>query len=287
MTKIAILTETSADLTPRQKEYKCIFQIPLYIIMDGKAYKEEEDISSADYYRQIDQMDEIPKTSQATPYDFKEKFESIFEQNYDHIIVITLSKKLSGTYQSACLAAEDYPEQVSVFPSQTGSVGEGLLVEAAGRMVEAHYSLEEILRELDRLDQAGQLSAALVSIENLVKGGRVPKMAGRLQSFLGLKFAFNLKNGQLHFLKHSRRLNRVLEAMENDFENWYQQQNGPCQVALFHVNDPEQGQKFLKAFKDKFPEVPVELQALGPVIGTHASTGALGMAAIPLVEYEK
>lgn len=285
MSKIAILTETSTDLTDKQKANPHIFQIPLYVMVEGKAYKENIDISHEDYYARIETLDSLPKTSQATPEDFNQAIQSILDQGYDHVIIITISEKLSGTYQSAALAAKDFADRVTVYGTQTGSVGEGLIVEAAAKMAEKGYSLEDIVQEVRYLDAHNQLSAVVVSIENLVKGGRVPKIAGGIQSFLGLKLVVNVRDGKLNFLKHSRSMKRALDAMEKDFDEWKDQLGQDVKAIIFHVNDPDQGQAYLQDFQSRFPEVEVELASLGPVIGTHGSTGAIGLAAIPLKDY--
>lgn len=280
MSKIAILTETTADLTDRQKLMPHLYQIPLYILFGEESYKENIDISHQEYYQRMEEIDYLPTTSQPTPADFMVKYEEILNEGYDEIIVITMSSKLSGTNQSALIAAEDL-ENVHVFNTRMASFGEALMVEQACHLVEKGVSSEQILNHLKVLDEETKLLAMLVTLGNIVKGGRLPKAAAAIQSFLGLKFIIRLGDGKVSLVKQTRTENKGFQAMAKEFKKALAKSDQPLKATIAHVNSPETGQALLDYMSEQFPEVSFEVTSLGPVIGTHAGNGAAGLAWLP------
>ena len=280
MSTIAILTETTADLTERQKLLPDLYQIPLYILFGNESYKENIDISHQEYYQKMEEIDYLPTTSQPTPADFMAKYEEILKQGYDEIIVITMSSKLSGTNQSAVLAAEDF-ENVHVFNTRMASFGEGLIVEQACRLVEEGASSGEILDHLKILDEETKLLAMLVTLDNIVKGGRLPKAAASIQSFLGLKFIIRLGEGKVSLVRQTRTESKGFQAMAKEFEKARAESDQPLKAVIAHVNSPESGRELLDYMNEQFPEVDFEITSIGPVIGTHAGNSAVGLGWLP------
>lgn len=280
MSKIAILTETTADLTDRQKLMPHLYQIPLYILFGKESYKENIDISHQEYYHRIEEINYLPTTSQPTPGDFRSKYEEILNEGYDEIIAITMSSKLSGTNQSAMMAAEGL-KNVHVFNTRMASFGEGLIVEQACHLIEKGASSEQILNHLKVLDEETKLLAMLVTLDNIVKGGRLPKAAATIQSFLGLKFIIRLGEGKISLVKQTRTENKGFQAMAKEFEKALSKSEQPLKATIAHVNSPETGQALLEYMSEQFPEVNFEVASIGPVVGTHAGNGAAGLAWLP------
>lgn len=280
MSKIAILTETTADLTDRQKQLPHLYQIPLYILFGEESYKENIEITHQEYYQRMEEIDYLPTTSQPTPSDFRMKYEEILGGGYDEIIVITMSSKLSGTSQSAALAAEDL-QNVHVFNTRMASFGEGLIVEQACHLAENGASSGQIMTHLKVLDEETELLAMLVTLDNVVKGGRLPKAAATIQSFLGLKFIIRLRDGKVSLIKQTRTENKGFQAMAKEFEKALAESDQPLKATIAHVNSSETSQELLDYMSKKFPEVNFDLTSVGPVIGTHAGKGAAGLAWLP------
>ncbi len=283
MSKIAILTETAADLTDRQKQLDHVFQIPLYILFQDEAYKENEEITADQYFERLDQVDYLPTTSQPTPGDFQEKYQEILALGYEDIIVITLSSELSGTYQSASLAARDYLN-VHVINTSFATMAEALIVEQAQRMVVSGLEVEEIVSRIKEVNEETRFYAVLVTLENIVKGGRLPKIANTLTSLLGLKFIISFSEGKLSFLKQVRTINRGMEFMERELAKAMAHSKYPIRVSVAHIDNLDEAKKFKERLESNFADLEVEISSIGPVIGTHGGKGAFGIGWVPVID---
>lgn len=194
-----IIVDSTADLIDSLKERVQI--VPLTINFGDKEYADGVDINHKMFYEMLIESDVLPTTSQATPAKFTEVFEQISPD--DDAIVITLSQKLSGTYQSATIAAEDF-DNVYVVDSNSVAIGLGILVEYALHCVESGMSAKEIVDALNEKKKKVCLIALLDTLEYLKKGGRISSTVAFAGGLLNIKPVISVKDGEITMLGKAR-----------------------------------------------------------------------------------
>src|SRR5690625_1444966 len=176
---IGIVTDTSCNFTPEEAEELGIHLIPLDVIFEDRTYVDAFEITTEEFYQKMSEADELPTTSQPAMGEFVKVYEEIVD-DYDQIISIHLSGELSGTVNTARMAAEHVDsEKIKVYDTKLVSILSRYLVLEAKRLVDQGASLETII---NRLDDARTKTFAYIVIENLdnvIQGGRVPKLEGK------------------------------------------------------------------------------------------------------------
>ena len=170
MSNIAIITDSASDI--KQNNNKNITVLPLTVSFDDNHYKDGVDLTPDDFYMKLIESSTLPKTSQISPYDFEQAYDNLLK-SVDKIIVVTLSSKLSGTYQSACIAASEYEDKVYVVDSENVTVGEQILVDYAVSLINKNICVEDIVKQLNTMKKRIRLVALLDTLEYLKKGGRI------------------------------------------------------------------------------------------------------------------
>ncbi|MDE5591037.1 MAG: DegV family protein, partial [Acetatifactor sp.] len=167
---IHIITDSASDIKTTERENLTI--IPLTITFGETEYQDGVTLTHKQFYEMLIENDTLPVTSQIPPFLFEEAIKKAVAQG-DEVITITLSAKLSGTWQSAMIAAENYPGFIYVVDSENVSIGEHILVEYALRLVDSGLSAAEIVEKLNLLKKRIRLVALLDTLEYLKKGGRI------------------------------------------------------------------------------------------------------------------
>ena len=171
--KTQIIIDSTTDLA--QQYAGQVLTAPLIVSFGDIQYQDGIDLTRNAFYEKLEAEDILPKTSQPSPATFENLYRQVREKGMDGI-VITLSAELSGTDQSACIAAQDYPE-ISVIDSQNVAVGTGILVQYAIECANAGMSREQLVEELERKKKDICLVAMLDTLEYLMKGGRLSRTA--------------------------------------------------------------------------------------------------------------
>lgn len=221
MSKIRIVTDSTADLTPQLVERYQIEVVPLDVFVNGKAYKDKIDITNDEFYKILRSAKELPATSQPSPAVFAETYRKLAAEGAEHIISIRISCDLSGTYQSSVLAAGIVQDEVTVhnFDSRSATMGLGLVVLSVARMVEEGKELEEVLSALETVIKKLDLYFLLDSLDNLHKGGRIGKASHLFGTLLNIKPVLNLSNGVISAYekvrgnKENKALERLIEIL--------------------------------------------------------------------------
>lgn len=272
---IRIITDSASDLTKEEILEDNIDVIPLHITIGGKEYLDRVDITSEEFFKKLIENTELPKTSQATPISFINEFEKFPD---DEIICITMSKKLSGTYQSACVAASDF-DNVCVIDSENVTVGQKILVKLAARLIKEGKSFKEIVDTLNQKKENIKLIALLDTLEYLKKGGRISAVTAVIGTFLNVKPVVEIKKGEVKILGKARGSkmgnNKLREKIEEyggiDFEM-------PFSLAYSGL-DNSLLMKYIEDSKDVYPEnTSFDITLIGSTIGTHVGPGAIAVA---------
>src|SRR5690606_15060318 len=216
--KIKIVTDSTADLTNEMIEKYGISVLPLKIYMNGTTYIDRVDITPSEFIEKMKQAEELPKSSQPSVGEFLELYDRLAEES-DEIISIHVAGALSGTVQTARLAAEQSKGKVTVVDSEFISKALAYQVLEAAQMAKKGSKIEEILERLAHVRKNTKLYVLLSTLENLVKGGRIGKGTGLIGSLLKIKPIAALENGVYTPIKVVRSYAQAVKQLANRFKD--------------------------------------------------------------------
>lgn len=274
--KTRIITDSTADLMKESKERVHI--VPLTVCFGEEEYIDGVTIDHKEFYQKLVETDVLPTTSQATPAAFEKEYE-LASQAGEAAVVITISSKLSGTYQSAMIAAEEY-ENVYVVDSGTGAVGSGILTEMALRYLDAGMDAQTIAQKLNEDKQKIVIVALVDTLEYLKKGGRISKTVAFAGSVLNIKPVLSVIDGEINLLGKARGSkmgnNLLVQEIEKsggvDFSK-------PVLLGYTGLSDALL-LKYIEDSKHVWEQglSQVRYTTMGSVIGTHVGPGAVAVA---------
>ena len=194
--KIKLIYDSMCDIPEEINNKEFVEMIPLTINIDGKEYKDGIDFTKEEFYNILNNSNSLPKTSQVTYIDFKEKFEKYTKEGYD-VICITGSSKASGTYQSANLAKADVEGNIYIFDSLFLSLGSGQYIIKASHLIEeGDVSASEIVEELEKLRASVNLLFVPFTLEYLKQSGRLPSVVSFVGNMLSIKPICSMQDGK-------------------------------------------------------------------------------------------
>ena len=272
----AVVLDSTADLPDPQGRHPNWRLVPLYVRFGDETFREYVDISPEEFYRRLRESSVPPKSSQPSPADFQAAFESLSE--YEQILCVVLSAKISGTYESARLAAEEMGEgRVKVIDSGVTSGGTVILADAIQRALEAGTDQAEIDALVERFKQERGLLFTVDTLEYLIRGGRIGRAAGLAGQLLSVKPILILDDGEVAPLKRVRGRGKAIAELASIFEA--ESKDGPSlHVGVGHAEAPEDAEDLVQRVQAARPQASLDLLVtLGPVIGTHGGPGTLGL----------
>lgn len=275
--KVNIIVDSTADITEDVKERLTV--VPLTLRFGDEEYIEGVTIQKKEFYQKLIESDVLPKTSQAVPADFSDIFEKIAAAG-ESAVVITLSSKLSGTWQSAMIAAREYEDSVYVVDSRNVAIGAAILAKLALRLVDEGMGAREIAERLEKEREKICLIAMLDTLEYLKKGGRISAAAAFAGGVLSIKPVVCIRDGEIVILgkaRGSKQGNNLLVSEIRktggiDFTK-------PILLGYTGLDDTLL-QKYIEDSKALWEEgiSSLETTMIGSVIGTHAGPGAVAVA---------
>lgn len=275
--KVNIIVDSTADITEDMKERLTV--VPLTLRFGDEEYIEGVTIQKKEFYQKLIESDVLPKTSQAVPADFSDIFEKIAAAG-ESAVVITLSSKLSGTWQSAMIAAREYEDSVYVVDSRNVAIGTAILAKLALRLVDEGMGAREIAERLEKEREKICLIAMLDTLEYLKKGGRISAAAAFAGGVLSIKPVVCIRDGEIVILgkaRGSKQGNNLLVSEIRktggiDFSK-------PILLGYTGLDDTLL-QKYIEDSKALWEEgiSSLETTMIGSVIGTHAGPGAVAVA---------
>ncbi len=271
MGKIKIMTDSASSLPDFLVEKLNIEVVKIPVSCEG----EDIPTDTLDEFYQILQVGKLPKTSAPAPGDFLEKFREVLK-DYDTIISIHISGKVSATYQSACLAREMLPEKdIHVIDSNNISMATGFMVLTAARKVIEGWTVDDIVPLLDKIkDRVGGM-VVLPTLKYLAKSGRVSQVQALLGNILSIKPILVINSGEVKVIDKTRSvgssLNRMLELAQGRLGK------SRLQVAVIHSNAVEKAGEFLDKVKDRFNCSQSFISEMGPGLAVHGGPNMIGL----------
>lgn len=274
--KTRIIIDSTSDLTPEIKAQ--VHTVPLTVHFGDEEYIDGVTIDHKAFYEKLIETDVHPTTSQATPTAFEEEYEKAKKAG-ESAVVITLSSNLSGTYQSAVIAAEEY-ENIYVVDGGSVAIGGGILVERALQLLEEGYSAKELAAKLEEEKERIIIVALVDTLAYLKKGGRISKTVAFAGAVLNIKPVLSVTSGQIQILGKARGSkqgnNLLVQEIEKaggvDFSK-------PVLLGYTGLSDI-----LLKKYIEDSKALwegnleDIRYTSVGSVIGTHAGPGAVAVA---------
>jgi DegV family protein with EDD domain len=279
MKKIAFVTDSTAYLTPEQKEKYNITVVPLSVIFEGKAYREGEDLGTAEFYDRMAASKTLPTTSQPPVGEFVAAFERLLK-DHDTVMCLLLSGQLSGTVRSAETAASMVDGNVIVVDSRIASYGiAGPLLDGA-ELARRGGTPEEIVALWQRAIENTTARFVLDTLDNLHKGGRIGGAAAVFGALLQIKPILTIRDGRVELFEKVRTHKRAMERILNEFHE-VASQGTPLRVGVVHAQREADAIALKNQLVEQHPNIYAEVAELGPVIGVHTGPGLLALIYYP------
>ena len=273
---VKIITDSTSDLSLEEVKKLGVEFVPLKVNFGEKSYLDKIELTSEAFFKMLTTSDVHPTTTLANPEQFSQLFNKYPK---DDIIVITLSSKLSGTFQSATLA-KNMVDRTNIHLVDTGSVSMGvnLMVREAVKMLKAGKNAKQIFEGLEKLKEKLRVIAVFDTLKYLVKGGRISKAKALIATVANLKPIMAVKNGEISAVGKSRGVLKsgleVLRIMDTS-----DPLDPKYPVVFGHTLVEENLNPFKKVLLEKY-KVENITTVIGSVVGTHAGPGAYGIAYI-------
>jgi DegV family protein with EDD domain len=278
---VKIVTDTLSDITFDLAEKLGVSVVPLYVRFGEEMYRDRVDISSQDFYRRLVNEPKLPSTTQPTPNDFADVYKKLAQET-DEILVIVVSSKLSGTYQSATQAKEMVKGKcrIEIVDSMQVAMGMGLIVISAVKAVKDGANLTKAAEMARKAISRTHLIAYFDTLKYLAKGGRIGKAQGLLGSVLSVKPILTVREGEMAPLTRVRSLAAGLDYLYSVAAS-YSKIEG---LALEHATTPADADKLIERLDKIYPKAQIIRSVISPVIGTYSGPNAL---ALTVLEAEK
>ena len=272
---VRIITDSTVDLSAKARAR--IHAVPLSVRFGETEYQDGVTITPEHFYEMLVSSQELPTTSQPTPAAFEDAFREAAEAG-DEVVCITIASKLSGTYQSATIASEEFPGKVFVVDSRTAAIGAGVLAEYALELADQGMTGEEILQELIRKRKQIRLYFMVDTLEYLKKGGRLSSTVALVGGLLNIKPILHLdETGEIKMLSTARGLKKAFATLTELSEK----EGGPDRnkpILLGHTgSSAENLEKYLQESQGLWAP-DSEKTIVCSAIGVHVGPGAVAAA---------
>ncbi len=277
---IKIVTDSTCDLPAEMIRQYDISVVPINIQFGTETYLDGMTIDRETFYRKIEELGVLPRTSQPSAGQFKEHYLRLAEAGADEIISMHVTAKLSGTYQSAEMAREMVADRVRVYPfdSACGSAGLGFMAVEAARMIEAGKGVAHILERLETIRSRINIILTVRDLRFAQLSGRVGRLQGSLASLLNIKPIIVLENGLIDVSEkvrtRSKAISRMIEMMAERVGT-----SETVNLAAIHAEAPEEGQTLLDRARALFRCRETFLANLTTSLVVHFGPGTLGLVA--------
>jgi DegV family protein with EDD domain len=275
----AVVLDSTSDFPDAGERYPNMRVVPLYVRFGEESLRDAVDITPEQFYERLAAAPELPTTSQPTPQDFLDAYETL--AGYERVWSIQLTSKLSGTYQSASLAAAelasgDGRDRIHVVDSETASLGCAMLALAIQRRLERGTTDEEIEQLVERFKRTNRVVFTVATLEYLQKGGRIGRAQAMAGTLLNVKPILTVEDGVIVPVTKVRGRQKALQEFAKVFTATTEDRPG-LRVSIAHAHAPEWVDVLTDLVRRARPQAEIELvRTLGAVVGTHAGPGAVG-----------
>ena len=282
MEKIGLLIDTTSLTREDIKQYDFIKVAPLGVTVEGVLYQ-EPDLSYDDMMKYLSEGKKM-MTSQPAPGEFLKLYDEYHNEGYTHVLVVTLSEKISGTYQSAVIAKTmiDYPMEISVYSPKVASFGVALGIAILAQEIKNGISFSELEKKYNQVYANAHVMFTLSNLMHLFRGGRLSKVAALLGTVLRIKPIVEMIDGKLQ-LTRKERTNLACFNIFMEVIKTYVEKYDKVYLDIVQLNRPEWGDKLKAEINEKYPNVVINMSAaVSPVFLVHLGDQGFGIAILGL-----
>ncbi|HEV3461555.1 MAG TPA: DegV family protein [Candidatus Dormibacteraeota bacterium] len=269
---VRIVTDSTADLTKEQQQAAGITMVPLNVHFGDQVFRDHVDLTADEFFRRLKASVQLPRTSQPSVGVFEEAYRTLRE-NGDEVVSVHISSKVSGTYNSALMAAKAVDEQaIEVVDSLSTSMALGFMALEGARLARAGRDRATIAERLRALVPNAHVICVVDTLTYLERGGRIGKARALLGSLLNVKPILQLKDGEVVPIGRARgrpqALNKLVELLERD--------GHVSQLAIMHGAAQADAEQLRERVAANYPGLDILLTEIGAVLGTHTGPGVIG-----------
>ncbi|MBM3946276.1 MAG: DegV family protein [SAR202 cluster bacterium] len=273
---VAVVTDSTSDLPADVAERAGITVVPLNVHFGTEAFRDGVDIRADEFYRRLVASARLPTTSQPSVGALLETYQRL-ARNAEGIVSVHISAKLSGTYNSAVQAKQEYNGgPVEVIDTQLGSLGLGMAALAAANAAKAGGTVAQVVQAVQQAMRDTKFFGVVDTLDYLVKGGRVGKAQAFVGGVLKIKPIITVHDGAVHPVERVRTTQKAIDRMVE-----LARENAPASsVGVIHATTRDVAQALASRLRDLAPDGQVLMARFGPVIGTYLGPGAVGVAVV-------
>ena len=274
---VKIVTDSLSDITDDLARELGITVVPLYVRFGEEVFRDRVEMTTDEFYHKLVHGDTFPTTTQPPPGDFVDVYKKLAKET-DEILVIVVSSKLSGTYQSA-LQAKDMVEEkcrIEVIDSQTVAMGLGLIVIEAAKAAKAGANLDKLADLVRKAIPRSHLIIYFDTLKYLAKGGRIGKAQGLMGAMLSIKPILTIKDGEMAPLTRVRSPAAGMDYLYNFVPGFSKIEA----LAVEHATTPDEADGLVERLSSIVPKERIYRSIVSPVLGTHAGPNALALTVL-------
>lgn len=277
MDKIAVVVDSTAVIDNKLFESnKNLYSLPLHLMIDGKSFRDGLDITPSEFCSEMNHSLELPTTSQPSVGDVFKLFEELLEQ-YDHIIYITISSKLSGAFQTGMLVKSQLSEdKITVFDSTFTSTIQKQMAIKALELIKMGSSIENIIENLEYIKSNSKIYLVVDDLKHLHRTGRISLCASSFGKLMNIKPILYFEKGEILVKSKVRTMNKVYNTLVELIEN--ERLSSNSKIILAHANGYDFALKLKEKVLEIYPDHTIEIEELSPVISVHTGEKSFGIS---------
>ena len=276
MSRIIIVTDSTADLTEQEIQDFNIHVVPLNITIQEEHYLDGETITKEEFKNKMIASSELPMTAQPSIGRFVELYDELGKDSSE-IISIHLMNSISGTVNAARQAADITESTVTVVDSDFTSRSMGIIVREAAQVAKEGKSAEEVLEVIESTRQRTKLYLTVLNLDNLIKGGRISRVMGAFSNLLNIKLFLEVINGKIEIVQKGRGLKSLQKKYDEVFEEMKACPNGIQEIGIMHAGLNEFNQTQIDTLRELFPDAKFTIVMTSPIIMSHTGVDAMAV----------
>ena len=276
MSRIIIVTDSTADLTEQEIQDFNIHVVPLNITIQEEHYLDGETITKEEFKNKMIASSELPMTAQPSIGRFVELYDELGKDG-SQIISIHLMNSISGTVNAARQAADITESTVTVVDSDFTSRSMGIIVREAAQAAKEGKSAEEVLEVIESTRQRTKLYLTVLNLDNLIKGGRISHVMGAFSNLLNIKLFLEVINGKIEIVQKGRGLKSLQKKYGEVFEEMKACPNGIQEIGIMHAGLNEFNQSQINTLRELFPDAKFTIVMTSPIIMSHTGVDAMAV----------
>lgn len=276
MSRVYIVTDSTADLTEEEVKQFEISIVPMNISIDDENYIDGVTITKDEFKQKMIASAELPKTAQPSIGRFVEVYDEL-GKNGDSVISIQMMRSISGTVDAARQAADITETNVTVVDSDFTSRSMGMIVKEAAKAAQEGKTVEEILEIVEDAKKRTTLYLTVVNLDNLIKGGRISQVMGMFSNLLNIKLFLQVINGKIEIIQKGRGLKSLQKKYDEIFEQMKATPNGIQEIGIMHAGLSDFNEGNIARVRDLFPDVTLTIVTTSPIIMSHTGVDAMAI----------